>query len=48
MALLHRCGENPKVGGYAAILVVHGKTSLSINIALSEAVTGFSAFVRTQ
>jgi len=37
-----------KLGGYAAILVVHEKISLTINMALSERVTEFSAFVRTQ
>jgi len=48
VALLHGCGENPKLGGYAAILVVHGKISLTINIVLSERVAEFSAVVRTQ
>jgi len=41
-------GKNPWVGGYAAILVVHGKISLTKNIALSVTITEFSAFVRTQ
>jgi len=48
VALLHRCGENPKLGGYASILVVHGKISITINIAHSETVTEFNAVVRTQ
>jgi len=48
VALFNRCGESPKLGGYAAILVVSGKISLTINIAYSERVTEFSAFVKTQ
>ena len=48
VALLHRCGEIPKVGGYAAILTVHGKTSLTIIIALSELLTEFNAIDRIQ
>jgi hypothetical protein len=48
MALLLGCGENPKLGGYAEVLVVHRKMPLTINIALSEKVSEFSAFVRIQ
>jgi hypothetical protein len=48
VALLHGCGENPKLGGYAAVLTVYGKISLTINIAISETVTEYSAVVRTQ
>jgi hypothetical protein len=48
VALLHRYGEKPKLGGYAGIFVVHGKISITINIALSETLTEFSVFVKTQ
>ena len=46
--LLHGYGEDPTLGGSAAILVVHGEISLTLNISLSETVTEFSAVVRTQ
>jgi len=46
--LLHGYGENLLPGGNAATLVVHRNISLTINIALSETVTEFSAFIRTQ
>jgi hypothetical protein len=36
VALLLGCGENSKLEEYAAVLVVHGKMSLTINIAISE------------
>jgi hypothetical protein len=45
---LHSCGENPKLGGYAAILVVHGKISLTINIALGETVADVCAVVMAE
>jgi len=44
--LLHGYGENLPPGGNAAALVVHRNISLIINIALSETVTEFSAFIR--
>jgi hypothetical protein len=37
--------ENPRFMGNAASLVVRGNNSLTINIALSETVTHFSAIV---
>jgi hypothetical protein len=46
--LLHGYGENLPPGGNAAALVVHSNISLTINIALSETVTEFSAFIRRQ
>jgi hypothetical protein len=43
--LFHACNKKPNRGGYAAILIVHGKMSPTINIARSETVTEFSAVV---
>ena len=40
--------ETPPFMGNAATLVVRGNISLTVNIALSEKVTEFSAVVRTQ
>jgi hypothetical protein len=48
VALLYEGEETPYLQGYAAILVVHVKISLTINIALGETVTEFNAVVRTQ
>ena len=43
-----RIKRNPPLGGNVATLVVRGNISLTINMALIEILTEFSAVVRTQ